>query len=388
MTQTDASPANQTAQGQSNAPGPSAAPPRPSKPVYSQDDGQQETANVLLMGIDLGTSRSSIVAADGTRKTVESYVGWPRDPISRKHVGRDVVFGRMALDHRLSVELFRPLEHGVIKHTDEGNDDAETYRKNLEAAQALIHHIVSLAEPGRDEELYAVVGAPAQASVRNKQAILEAAQGVLDAVLICSEPFAVAYGLDRISDVLVIDIGAGTTDLCRMHGTMPHDDDQMSLPIAGDAIDQKLYELIRKHYPDAQISLHMCTQIKEQYGFVSSAQDRIEVMIPVNGKPTKFDLTDEVKQACEIIVEPVLDSVHKLIASFDPAFQDKLRNNIILAGGGALIDGLNKRIEDGLDRVGGGQVTVVDEPVYSGANGALQLARDMPAEYWQQVAST
>ncbi|MEX0886311.1 MAG: MamK family actin-like protein [Phycisphaeraceae bacterium] len=337
------------------------------------------------MGIDLGTSRSSIVAADGTRKTVESYVGWPKDPISRKHVGRDVVFGRMALDHRLSVDLYRPLEHGVIKHTGEGEDDGDTYRKNLEAAQALIHHIVSLAEPGRDEELYAVIGAPAQASVRNKQAILEAAQGVLDSVLIVSEPFSVAYGMERISDVLVIDIGAGTTDLCRMHGTVPGDDDQISFPIAGDAIDQKLYELVRKRHPDAQISLHMCTQIKEQYGFVSSAQDAIEVMLPVNGKPTKHDLTTEVKEACEIIIEPVLDSVHKLIASFDPAFQDKLRNNIILAGGGALIDGLNKRIEDGLDRVGGGQVTVVDEPVYSGANGALQLARDMPAEYWQQV---
>jgi rod shape-determining protein MreB len=30
-------------------------------------------------------------------------------------------------------------------------------------------------------------------------------------------------------------------------------------------------------------------------------------------------------------------------------------------------------------------VTVVDEPLYAGANGALQLAMDMPSEYWQQL---
>ena len=35
--------------------------------------------------------------------------------------------------------------------------------------------------------------------------------------------------------MLVIDIGAGTTDLCRMHGTMPEDADQETFDVAGDA---------------------------------------------------------------------------------------------------------------------------------------------------------
>jgi rod shape-determining protein MreB len=56
-----------------------------------------------------------------------------------------------------------------------------------------------------------------------------------------------------------------------------------------------------------------------------------------------------------------------------------------LSGGGALLRGLNKRIEDGMQRIGGGRVIVVEEPLYAGANGALQLAMDMPSVYWQQL---
>ena len=73
------------------------------------------------------------------------------------------------------------------------------------------------------------------------------------------------------------------------------------------------------------------------------------------------------------------------VATFDPEFQQQLRENIILSGGGGLMDGLNKAIEDKLDRVGGASVTVVEEPLYAGSNGALQLALDMPSSYWQQL---
>ncbi|MFW6059663.1 MAG: MamK family actin-like protein [Phycisphaeraceae bacterium] len=382
MSQTDTTPSGGTPQPQA---------PRQGKPISPgpADDSGGDARNALLMGIDLGTSRSAIVSVAGARKMVESYVGWPKDPVSRKYLGKDIVFGRQALDNRHSVNLYRPLEHGVIKYTDDQGQNNAEYQKNLDAAHMLIHHLVNLVEPGRDDVLYGVIGVPAQATVRNKKAILEVAQGVLDSVMIVSEPFTVAYGMDRFNDVLVIDIGAGTTDLCRMHGTVPGDDDQISLDTAGDAVDQKLLELIQKRHPQAQITLNMCRQLKEQYGFVSSAQDRIEIELPVDGKPTPHDLTKEVKEACEILVQPILESIHKLVASFDPEFQEKLRNNVILSGGGGMLDGLNKRIEDGMhEQLGGGHVTVVDEPLYAGANGALQLAMDMPAEYWEQLEAT
>jgi len=158
-----------------------------------------------------------------------------------------------------------------------------------------------------------------------------------------------------------------------------------SLTIAGDAIDQKLFDLIKAQYPKAQLTVNMCKIYKEQYGYVSDTKDKIEVIIPVEGKPTPHDITLIMKQACEIIVPPILDGIKKLVATFNPEFQDRLRNNILLAGGGGIMRGLNKRIEDGLTDIGGARVNVVDEPVYAGANGALQLALDMPGEYWQQL---
>jgi rod shape-determining protein MreB len=360
---------------------------QPGKPIIAQNDQDNGlTENALLMGIDLGTSRSSIVSMNGVRKTVESYVGYARDPVSRKFLKTDVVYGKAALDNRLSVDLYRPLEKGVIKGTldNSGGTQAE-HDKNLRAAQDLVKHLVDLVNPGRDDLLFAVVGVPSNASKKNKQGILDACKEVMDAVMIVSEPFTVAYGMERMSDVLVIDIGAGTTDLCRMHGTVPGEEDEISLQLAGDAVDQKLHDLIRERYPKASITVNMCKQIKEQYGYVSDTKDKIMVDLPVDGKPTPHDLTQEVKLACEILVQPIVDSIHKLIATFNPEFQDRLRNNVLLAGGGGLMRGLNKRVEDAMQQLGGGKVTVVDEPLYAGANGALQLAMDMPAEYWQQL---
>ena len=185
---------------------------------------------------------------------------------------------------------------------DNAAGSPEEHDKNLKAAQLLVKHLVDLADPGRDDLLFAVVGVPSNASKKNKQGILDACKEVLDAVMIVSEPFTVAYGMGRMSDVLVIDIGAGTTDLCRMHGTVPGEDDEISYALAGDSVDQKLFELIMDKYPKAQLTQNMCKTFKEQYGFVSDANDKVEVMIPVDGTPTPHDITQEIKQACEILI--------------------------------------------------------------------------------------
>ena len=58
----------------------------------------------LNLGIDLGTSRSSISASNGQKHVVESYVGWPADMVARKVLKRDILIGSDALENRIMLD--------------------------------------------------------------------------------------------------------------------------------------------------------------------------------------------------------------------------------------------------------------------------------------------
>ena len=339
---------------------------------------------VLYIGMDLGTSRTAISASNGVRESMFSVVGYPKDVVSRKLLRKDVLFGQEALQKRLSLRVFQPLQHGVLKHSENGGSaEAED---NVKAARDLIRAAIQMGRSRKDELVYCVIGAPAQASLNNKEAIIEAARESVDSVMLCSEPFAVAYGLDMLEDVLVVDIGAGTTDLCRMHGTMPEEADQITTNMAGDAVDAELSRLIKESCPGAQFTVQMVKEIKEKYSFLGAPLQPCLVDLPVDGKPTQFDLTEQVRAACSVIVQPIVDGINKLISSIDPEFQNKLRDRVLVAGGGSLIKGLDTAIEEAMHRdLGGGKVVRIEEPIYGGANGALKIAHDMPEDYWEKL---
>ncbi|MCC6573814.1 MAG: rod shape-determining protein [Planctomycetes bacterium] len=352
----------------------------------AQNAPQNKPENgVLFVGIDLGTSHSAISASNGVRQTIESFVAYPKDVISRKALGKDKLFGAEAIKHKHSCDCFRPMEKGAVRYADldrQINRDADRTRQ---AVHDLLEHVVSLAKPRPDDLIYGVIGAPAQASLNNQKLLIEAARGVVDCVMICSEPFAVAYGLNFLEDTLVIDIGAGTTDLCRMHGALPAADDQITLSAAGDAVDRKLFELMKAACPNADFSINMVKQIKEKHGFLSRVTEPVIVTLPVRGVPQQFDVTNCLRAATESIVPEIVEGLHSLIANYDPEFQATLRNHVLIAGGGSQIIGLDKAIEGKLTELGGGKVRRVEEPAFAGANGALHLAQDMPADFWQQI---
>src|SRR5690606_37457248 len=67
---------------------------------------------VLYIGMDLGTSRTSVSSSNGVRETVYSVVGYPKDVVARKLLQRDVLFGKEAIEKRLSLKVYKPLEKG------------------------------------------------------------------------------------------------------------------------------------------------------------------------------------------------------------------------------------------------------------------------------------
>lgn len=331
----------------------------------------------LFVGIDLGTSSSAIVASNSKKSMVESYVGWPKDFIAAKVLRKSVLFGQEALKNRLSLDIFRPLEHGVIK---EGTDKEE------ESVKELIRHLIQLVKPEKDQQVFAVVGVPAESFKVNRKAIIKSVSDFVDQVMVVSEPFAVAYGIGLLNNAMIVDIGAGTVDVCIMHGTIPGEDDQRTILSAGDFIDQQLFKMLSEKYPNSTFNMNMIRFFKEENSFVGNSQDPIKVEIPVEGKPIIHDITDEVKRSCESILPPMLETITEMIANFDPEYQNKIRNNIVLAGCGSQIKGLTSTIQVSLKDYGASQVKKVEDPLFAGANGALQLAQEMPKQYWDKLS--
>lgn len=337
---------------------------------------EETTPGVLHVGIDLGTSRSAISTSDGQKFVVDSYVGWPADMVASKVLKKKILIGEDALKNRVMLDLHRPLERGLIK---EGSD------KDLQAVREIIDHLLKRSGVKKGDQVRAVVGVPAEAMRVNKQQLRNVLAGLVDSLMIVSEPFAVAYGLDALLHALIIDIGAGTADFCVMKGRFPTEEDQRTLTQAGDWVDEQLEKLVSAKHPDVNFSSHMAREWKEKFAFVGDPKTAIKVSVPVKGKPTEIDITSEVKTACEGLIAPVTETMLELIAKVEPEYQAEVRNHIILSGGSALIRGLGETLELALDEYGGGTVRRVEDPIFVGSDGGLKLALDAPASDWQKV---
>jgi rod shape-determining protein MreB len=252
------------------------------------------------VGIDLGTSRSAVSAANGNRELVESYVGWPKDFVAQKMLGRPVLFGADALEHRLSLDLVRPLAAGVIKDTTEREEDA---------VRELTGHLVELAGAAPGQKIHVAVGIPAEALKVNRDAIRDAISQFTDKLILVSEPFSVAFGLGMLDNAMVVDIGAGTVDFCIMHGTEPAHDDQRSLLTAGDSVDDALLSALKENYPDSDFTLNLVRRFKEQHGLVGAARRKVVVEVPVKGRMMSHDITEEMRRACESIMAPIAETL-------------------------------------------------------------------------------
>ena len=357
-------------------------------------------SNVINVGVDLGTSRSVVSGSNGQRHVIESYVGWPVDMVARKVLKKNVLSGDEAVKNRTMVDLHRPLERGLIKDGSE---------KDLAAVRELLSHLLELAvtsapakakpkakrgkaaeeadaAPASPPKVRAVVGVPAEAMLVNKAQLRKALEGSVDSLMIVSEPFAVAYGLDALLNSLILDIGAGTTDFCLMRGRFPTEDDQRTLTRAGDSIDEQLLQAFQDRHPEASVTIYMVREWKEKHGFVGKPQGKVEVTAPVDGRPTKFDITEMMRAACESIVEPITEAMLDLLPRIDPEFQADVRNNIILSGGTSQLPGLRPALEKALDELCGGKINAVKDAVFCGADGGLAIALDAPDSDWDKLS--
>lgn len=329
----------------------------------------------LYVGIDLGTFQSTIASSAGAMHSIETVVGRPKDPVARNFLKRDVLFGADALKNKLACNLYRPMAAGVTQ-----DDEA-----NLAAAKAFVSHLIETVDPEEFDEVFGVICSPSHVSFTDKSNLVATLRGQVNAIMVVTEPFATAFAIDEIGGSIVVDVGAGTTDIARIHGTFPSDEDQVTIQEAGDWLDLELMNLIAKKFTGAQITKDMVRKWKEESSYVGGDVRTVEVSLSVDGKSQKVDIGDLIQEACDLLVPKVANAIKRIVAEADPEYQPVLRNNIILSGGGSLIEGLADRVAREISDIGDVNVWCVENPLEKVAEGALMLAGQMPDDMYTSI---
>ena len=230
----------------------------------------------------------------------------------------------------LHVELVAPLAEGVIARP--------------EAARDFMLHIRQLADPSGRAEIRAVVGVPANAGEPAREAIRRTAQGIFSRILLIPEPFLAALGfrddsrvrqsgyVDPVVNSLFIDIGGGTSDLCLVQGYFPTRDDQISIPFAGDAIDELLFNELGRTYPNNGLSRITVREIKEAHAYVGPSRKPLDVKVVIGGKSRTLELGDAIGNACNTLIDRIYPALTALIASASSDSVVTLLQNIIVTG--------------------------------------------------------
>ncbi len=355
----------------------------------------RSTADVLLVGLDWGTNISSVVTALRgsnellTKELVPTVVGYAADDVLPGVLPNDakVLFGRMALKHKNNLRLVRPLQGGVIH--------------DLDAATVFASHLRSLLlADGR--EVRAVIGMPASSDLVAREQARTAVKGLFHKVLFVPEPFLAALGVrneanlndpdyqDPVLNSVYIDIGAGSTDVCLVQGHYPTAEDQLSVPFAGDAIDQIILERVLAEYPESGLTVGRVREIKERHSWVLAEDGSTPAIatIMVGGKPKKIDVTAQVGAGCDQLLQKTFEMTRELISRANPDTVSELLRNIIVTGGGSLIKGFGvalqaKLIEEGFENP---HVRVLGDNYKDYvAAGALKVARMARDNQWQTL---
>ncbi len=350
----------------------------------------------LLVGLDLGTNTSCLMASpqgetDATvREMIPTVVGYANDDVLNGILPRDakVLFGRLAIKHRQNLRMVRPMKGGVIE--------------DQQAARLFAGHLFEVLNQSHRQDVRAVIGMPASSDLVARENARLAFRGIFTKVLFVPEPFLAAIGYrddSRISDAnyqdpvlnsLYIDIGAGSTDVCLVQGHYPTADDQLSVPFAGDAVDQIILDQILAEYPDCGLTLTRVRELKEKHSWVLAADGATPAFatVMVGGKTRKLDVTKQVGAGCNALLQKVFEMTRDLITRAEPETVTELLQNVIVTGGGSLINGFGvalqtKLIEEGFESP---RVQVLGDNYKDFvALGALKTARRARENQWQTL---
>lgn len=295
----------------------------------SQDMGiDLGTANTLIYvpGKDIVLNEPSVIAID-VEKQQTIAVGEE----ARKMLGRTPI----------NVKTIRPLKDGVITDIKITEMMLREFIRKVRGNNSLSRSRI-------------IIGVPSGITAVERRAVEEAMESssAIENIEFIDEPVAAALGaglpVEEAVGSMIVDIGGGTTEVAVLsyQGIVYSD----SVRVAGDAISESISRHLKRVY-NLIIGERTAEQIKIQLGSAYPTENEpqdmeIRGLYMVSGLPKTVTITAEEIRAC--IVEPVgviVEAIKKTLEQTPPELAgDIIDRGIMLAGGGALLRGIDSLI--------------------------------------------
>lgn len=310
-----------------------------------QDENIKNNGGIMFakdIGIDLGTANVLIyIKGEGIVLNEPSVVAIDienRKPLAVGTKAREML-GRTPG----KVEAIRPMKDGVIA--------------DFETTEMMLNHFIrEVNGKGILSKPRILICCPSNITQVEKNAIKEAAERTgARRVYLEEEPkvAAVGAGLDISlpSGNMVIDIGGGTTDIAIL--SMGDIVTSSSIKIAGNVFDADIEKYIKEKYK-LLIGDRTAEEIKLQIGTVYSGSKKEKMTVRgrdlVTGLPHTITIcSDEIEEALRESAYIIVHTAKTVLESTPPELSaDIIEKGVVLTGGGALIHGIDKLLQQEL----------------------------------------
>ena len=303
------------------------------------------------IGIDLGTT-NCLVYSTGKGLVLQepSVVIYDKDTEKIRAIGEEAK--QMSNHVNSNMEVIRPIRQGVIVDFVVLEKMLKYFITKAMGRRAFRKPRISVCVPSGITEIErkAVEEATYQAGAREVYLVEEPIAAAIGAGVDITKPFG----------NLIVDIGGGTTDIAviSIGGVVV----SSTIKVAGDAFDQAIISNIRKTHglfisEDAAetIKVRIGTAVEEANPQVMEVKGRNVL----TGLPKKIKVTsEEIREALRDATGQIVEAVHGILEKTPPELvADIVDRGIVLAGGGALLKGMDTLIEQ---RTGVNTLTVQD----------------------------
>lgn len=302
------------------------------------------------IGIDLGTVNTLVlVKGKGIVIREPTVVALHKKTRQILAIGREAK--RMLGRTPAAIEAVRPLRDGVIS-------DFDTTEAML---RYFIHKVHQNPSSGwrsmpKIPRPRVVVGIPSGVTEVERRAVQDAClvAGARQAFLI-EEPMAAAIGaklpVEEPEGVMVVDIGGGTSEIAVISlGGMVIN---RSLRVAGDELDEDIINYMRTRY-GMLIGERSAEEAKIEIGSAYELDSKDNQATVIRGRDLATGLPKSVKVSASEIREALTPTVNQIVGAIQEVLEetppelltDIVERGIYLAGGGALLRGLDKKIAE------------------------------------------